>query len=587
MSRSTLAVFFAVVAVSPAVAAPVPAGPAAKPLTELPVPADSMVVVHLNGIDRTRERLGKLLAGVDAGIARAAAKQLDELLGELLDGRDLKAIDGTGRVFVAVGDVAQLNTPDGPFAVCLPVKDYKAFRDKFLTPAERRGSEIGRDGVDTFTAADTDRPAYLVNKDGYVIVTPNKPLAEVYAGKFDRLTVTALGRTADALLAADVSVFLNLEQVNGTYRDQIKQGRQLIGLLLQQGGMGFDPRQLRTAEEILQAVFQMVEDGRGLVIGVELRPEGVALRVDARFAPDTDTGKLVAAQKPTALAALGDLPKGMTSYSATKWKLNLNRLFPEIVADPDEPRSVAAVETLAERLAAGGTDTASVGVDLHTSLAVKTVADPDKTSAAMLKMLTGLTPAASFSNVLLKGRPVTTEAAEKHKGFTLHRAEVRLDFEATAEKIPNEAQREAAVLSMKKLMPEKVTQWFGSDGKRFVVVTAPDWATAKGLLDKTLDKSAKASADPPFAATRKQLPADAGTVTLYEAGKALAFVGEYMEGLGGAVPGVPIELPKLGTVKGDPAYLGFAVGLSGDTARVDAFAPVGALKLLRQLFAAE
>jgi len=37
-------------------------------------------------------------------------------------------------------------------------------------------------------------------------------------------------------------------------------------------------------------------------------------------------------------------------------------------------------------------------------------------------------------------------------------------------------------------------------------------------------------------------------------------------------------------VKGDPAYLGFAVGLNGDTACVDVFVPVGAVKLVRQAF---
>ncbi len=584
MSRFALPLLFAVVGLSPAVAAPVPAGPVPKQLVELPVAADSMLVLHLNGIDRTRERLGKMLAGVDADFAKSTAKLLEEKIIETLDGRDLKGIDGTGRVFVAVGDVAQLNGPDGPVAVCLPVADYKVFREKFLTGPERKSFQAGKNGVDEFEAAGDDTATFLVNKDGYVTVTQNKPMAEHYAGKFDKLTVKALGRTSDALLGADVSVYLNLEQVNATYGDQIKQGRQLINLLLAQGGMGFDKQQLEVAKEMLQGLFQIVEDGRGLVIGVELRPEGAALRFDARFAPDTDTGKLVAAEKPTALAALGDLPKGMMSYAATKWKLNLSKLFQEFVAAPDEEKSAEAIEALGKLLAEGGTDTAAANADLRTALALKTVADADKTSAAMLRVMKGLTGGASYSNVLIKGRPDVTEAAEKHKGFTLHRAELKMDFEATAEKIPNEAQREAAIASMKRLAPEKLVQWFGSDGKRFVAVTAPDWATAKALLDGAVDKKATAAGDAAFAATRKQLPAEAGTITLFDAVKGLSFVGEYLEGLGGAIPGLPIDLPKIGKVKGDPVYLGFAVGLNGDTARVDVFVPVGAVKLVRQAF---
>ena len=121
-------------------------------------------------------------------------------------------------------------------------------------------------------------------------------------------------------------------------------------------------------------------------------------------------------------------------------------------------------------------------------------------------------------------------------------------------------------------------------GKRFVAVTAPDWAAAKALLDGAVDKKATASGDAAFAATRKQLPAEAGTITLFDAVKGLSFVGEYLKGLGGAIPGLPVDLPKIGKVKGDPAYLGFAVGLNGDTACVDVFVPVGAVKLVRQAF---
>jgi len=585
MSRFVLPFFVALVGLTPAVAAPVPAGPDAKPPTDLPVPAETMVVVHLNGIDRTRERLSKMLTGVGADFAKQTAKQLDDVLKSALEGRDLKAIDGTGRVYLAVGHLTQLSGPDAAVAVCLPVADYKAFRQKFLTAGERRSSEIGKDGVDTFTTADTDQTVHLVNKDGYVTVTPNKALAEQYAGKFDRLSVKALAKSADALLGSDVSVFVNLTQVNALYAAEIAQGKQLFNLILQQGAQGLDKQQLETTKTMFEAIFQMVEDGRGLVLGIDLRPEGVALRVDARFAPDTATGKLVAAERPTVLAALGEMPKGMMSYTATKWKLNLGKLSREFVAAPDEEKSADAIAALEKMLTDGGTDSVSVSADMRTSLTLRTVAGADKATAALLKVLKGLTAGSSYSNVLLKGRPDVTEKAETHKGFTLHRAELKMDFEATAEKMPNEEQRAAAVASMKRLSPEKVTQWFGSDGKRLVTVVAPDWKAAKGLLDAVLDKTATAAADARFAATRKQLPPTAGTVMLFDAVKSLAFVGGFLEGMKLALPDLPVELPKFDQVTGDPVYLGVAVGLSGDTARVDAFVPVGVVKLVRQVFA--
>lgn len=590
MSRSALAFLVAVsvygLGLSPAVAAPVPAGPAPKQLDALPVPAESMVVVHLNGLDRTRERLTKMLAGVDDAFAKQTAKEMDAALAEALDGRDLAGIDGTGRVFVAMGDVAGFaaGAGDPPVAVCIPVKDYKTFREKFLTGPERKSFQAGKDGVDEFEAAGTDRTTYLVHKDGYVAFTLNKATAEQYAGKFEKMTAKVLGKSADTLLGADVSLLLNLEQVNGTYGDQIRQGRQLIGLLLGQAAMGLDKQQMAAAKAMIETVFQLVEDGKAVVIGAEFRPEGAALRVDGRFGADTETGKTLAAEKPTPLAPLGDLPKGMMVYSATKWKLNLSVLGKELVAAPDEEKNADAIEEVTKLLTDGGTDDLGVNADLRTTLHLKAVADADKVSAAMLKATKGLTAGASYSNVLLKGRPDVTEGAAKAHGFTLHKAVLKMDFDATVEKVANEAQKEAALASMKRLMSESVTLLFGSDGKRFVAVAAPDEKAARALLDAVMEKKAKVSADAAFADTRKQLPSEASTVTLFDAVRGLSLLGDYLETLGGALPGVPVDLPKVNKVTGDPVYVGVAVGLSGDTARIDVFVPAKVVKLARQAF---
>jgi hypothetical protein len=153
--------------------------------------------------------------------------------------------------------------------------------------------------------------------------------------------------------------------------------------------------------------------------------------------------------------------------------------------------------------------------------------------------------------------------------------------------MPNEEQRAVAIASMKRLTPETVTQWFGSDGKRLVTVTAPNWKAAQGLLAAALEKTTTAASDPAFAATRKQLPPTAGVLSLFDAVKGMSFVGEFLDGMAGAIPGLPVEFPKVGKVTGDPVYVGFAVGLNGDTARADAFVPVGVVKLARQAFAGE
>ena len=569
----------AAVALPPASAAPVPAGPAPKQLAELPVAADSMVVLHLNGLDRTRERLTKMLAGIDAEMAKKAAKQLDELITSTLDGRDIKSVSGTGRLFLAVGDVAQLQADEAPVALSIPVPDYAAFRQKFLTGPERKSFERGKDGVDQFELAGAERSMYLVSTDGYVVATFNKAMAEKYAGKFDKLTVKKLGAAADGFLGADLSVFLNLEMVNEKYGMEIKQGRALIGLLLQQGGMGFDKQQLATAKAFLESLFQLVEDGRGMVLGIDLRPEGAALRLDGRFDPDSETGKLAAKEKPTALVDLGDLPKGMMMYTATKWGLNFGKFLPEYVASPGDDKSEEAIEAYAKLVADNGTDSVSVSPGLQSTLNLRTTKDANAASDGLLKVMKRMQEGASYSNVLLKGKPEVTEAAQKAHGFSLHHALVKLDFEATAEKIGNEVQKEAALASMKRLSPEKVNLWFGSDGKRFVTVTARNWDEAKKLLDGVVEKKAKVSDDPAFASVRKQLAPYASSITLFDAAKGLTFLAEYAEGLGGVLP-LPVDFPKIAKLEGDTAYIGFAIGLKEDAARLDLFVPGEAVKLL-------
>jgi hypothetical protein len=277
---------------------------------------------------------------------------------------------------------------------------------------------------------------------------------------------------------------------------------------------------------------------------------------------------------------LADLPKGMSSYSASQWGQGLGGLQRKLSAEfaSDDDKAADAINKLVD-LGGGAGDSLSMSAAEFASLTATTYKDAAKVSAARLAVFQALDEGAKYSNLVLKRKPKVTADAQSHAGFKLHAAEIEVDFEASVQKAGDPNQKEAAIEAMKKLMPEKQTLWFGTDGKRYVQVTGKNWDAAKKLLDEFAAPKAKVGDDPAFAVTRKQLPADAGYLLLTDAVPLLGQLSDYAGQLGGAIPGAPTgELPKFGKGKGDTAYIGMAVAARKQSVRFDLFVPVGAVK---------
>lgn len=580
----TLAVLLLALAPAALFAAPVPSGGKAKDITELPVADKSMVVIQLNGLDRTRERLMKMLEAIDPAKAKDTAKQFDEWLKTTAEGRDLGGLDGQGRVFVAIGALAELGADETPVAVLLPVKDYKTFREKFLTKAEQKSFQKGKGGVDEVELEANGKALYLVDTGtGYVVASPSKDTADVYAGKYGKLTAKQLGTVAETFLTADVSVFVNVARVNEEYGGDIAAARATVGQLFQLFGGQLDPAQIEVAKSLIDGLFQVVEDATGVVIAVDFRPEGFSLRVDGAFTADSETDKVLSAESPAALKGLGELPKGWTSYSASKWGKGIGGIQRKLTSEfaSDDDKAAAAIEKLTDLLAASDGETVGLSGQGFASLTASVYADPKKVADAKLAVFKVLDEGAKYSNLALKGKPKVTADAQKHAGFSLHAAAIEIDFEGSVKATADAGQKEAAIEAMKKLMPEKQTVFFGTDGKRFVQVSAKDWDEAKKLLDAFTAPKAKAGEDKAFAVTRGQLPAEASYLLLSDANTLFGLLTEYAGSLGEAIPGGPgAELPKIGKVKGDPAFVGVAVVAKKQSARLEVFVPVAALKSL-------
>lgn len=584
------------VALAPAsrAAAPAPAPADAKPVT-FPFRDKAPIVLQVNGIGAARARLDALLKAALPDDAAKIRQQIDTGLAAALAGRKLDAVVPDARVFVTLEDLEKLGGEVPAVAVFVPVTGYKEFRDTFLTAEERKSFEAGK-GVDEVRLAlgGDAHATFVVDLKGYLMLTPDRATADAYAQKFVRATSTAMPvEVAKAFLAADLGLYVNLDFINDTYGDQIRGFKGLIDFGLQQaqmGGMipGLNKAQLEVTKKMIGGVFQAVEDCRGIAAGVEFRPEGLALRVQAQFAEDTPTGRTLRAEAPSALADLAKMPAGLAQYSGSrlgpKFAGVLNELNQEFVpADDDEKGAAALAEQLKEVLAAGPKGEMTAAGPPDVSLTVCAFADPGRAAKALAGRYAAIGAGGRVLGVVQKDAPKLRAGAKEHRGFTFTEVRLAFDFEATVEGLPDPV-RETTLTQLKRTVGDKTTVWIGTDGKTVVQASGANWDTVTGALDTFLAGKKAVGESAGYKLTRQNLPAEASALMLMETGQTITGLFEAVGGIAALVP----DFPKLGKLKpaaGEPSFVGVAVTLKNDAAGLTVFVPATAIAAGRKMLA--
>jgi hypothetical protein len=583
-----------------------PAAPAAPVSQEggkgaaFPYTAKSPIVVCLNGYERARERFSKLVEAALPNEAPKLIKRFDEVLEKVLHERKLTAVRKDARLFVALNDLGGiLENDQPPLAVLVPVTSYKEFRQTFLTVEELKSIDQGKDGVDTIKTAafGEEMPAYLVDLKDYVAVTTDKATAGVYAGKYARASADQLGpELAESFLKADVGIYVNMDAVNEQFGDQIRGIKGLIDFGIQQAAQqgtlpGFSAKQMDALKTLLKGAFQAAEDCRAVVFAAEFRPDGLALRLQARFADDSASAKLISLEKPTALAEIGQLPNGLGVYGGVRF----GRTISELLRDIGQDLSTTAEDVQGARLieghrkdlhASGHQGDISATMAPGVSITVSNYSDPAKAVRALTKTYKAVAAGGRVNSVILKAAPRVNDEAEKLGSFTFAEVQLRYDFDATVADLPDPV-KEATLQSLTRSLTPETRMWIGTDGKVVLSVTAKEWKDAKDLLERYRDAKRSVGADAAFKLTRSQLPAEANVVVIAETGSAIHTMMDSLRATGEALPGFP-RIPALKPAKGEPTYVGMAVVLRGETASVTAFVPTSALaaggKILEPLF---
>ncbi len=554
------------------------------------VPADATIVLQLNGHERFKQRVTKMVENALPDQAKKIAAQLDTWMGEALMGRDLKAIRGDARIYFCVSELQKL--PDAAdVTILLPIKDFDDFKKTFLIDDERKSMQKEK-GFDTVTIE--AMVFHLVPVKGYVAVVSNADTAKKIAeGKAGGLAALMSPDTLQGFLGADLSVFVNMKQVNEKFGEQIKTYKALAGTVFNGGGglgiQGVSKAQLDVIKALIENVFQMVEDGTGFVLAVDSRPEGVNLRLMEQFAKDTPTAKLLQAAKPDQLEELGTLPGGQVGYSASRLNLkgsSAAALFGGVLTGEDEDAKVKeAIDKIAKEIAGydQGLNLSANSSLYGGALQITESKDADKLLAAQVKLLKTLTTTSSFANVSLKEKPTVQEKAAKAGPFELTKVVTKFDFDKAVANLPEET-REMTKNSMKKAVGgDELTTWLGAANGKYVTVTAKTEALAKAQVEAFLDAGKSIGKDEAFQFTRRQLPRDTSWVMLLDAAQtAHGMFGMFKETAGMIpVPGLPGNLPDLKAPTGKPAYIGVALVLKPEHGSFDLFVPVKAVAAIR------
>jgi hypothetical protein len=544
------------------------------------VPAKSPIVLHLRGVQGTRDRFVAMMEKALPEVLQKIQPDMDDFLKNGFMGRKLRGLAKDGPIFLTFTELPNAGqAPEGPpkFAIIVAVSDYKEFRDNVLTEEERKTIKVNGEGVETVTILNETTPTYFVDRKTFAVVTPNEEVANSFTKKQPGLDGKLSKEQAAKFLASDFGVYLNMDTLNKQYAEQFKEARKAIesGIdLFTQPGDESQKKAFEMFKKAIGPVFQTIEDTQGVLLTVEFRPGGLALHLEGEVRENSTTSALLQDSKPTAFEELERLPAGRTYYVGMRGSAGLYKGLGGLMSSLPG----AGTEHLApmmEEFAKSGPGILVGGLSFPLAgLNVYHFDDTAKAVAATLKMYRDMDP----KTANLKGKPVVKTDAEQFGAFKLHYAQLAWDFDKMAEPIAAKGGEEAKkkfVESMKGMFGEKNNTWFGTNGKVVVQINAADWPAARKLLEQYSKGTNTAGDMKALRDVRKEMPARTSVLGLIDAVQMFGSIAEALKPLlGNQVPPNWPNKPDKDAV----GFVGLAVTLQPRRGGLDLFISADAAK---------
>ena len=523
------------------------------------IPEGTPLVLQVRGIKGVVNRVMAFLDKALPDQAPLVKGFVDSALEDGFGGRKLAGLTADGPIFVMFPELPKPEAERPKFAVALSVSNFNAFRDAIFVGSEKKSFE--KKGKLTSAELETGDKVYFAEYKGFFVVSQAEDAVNKIIAGGESIS-SKLGKSQGArLLGNDVAFYLNLDRLSKDYADAIKaakkEAKEAIKNLIEQAPKE-QKAQLNAGAGLIDPAFQLIEDSKGFVGGIDFRADGIVLSLDDELRAASKSFDILSELKPMPAKAIDKLPVGQMMYMGSASAGSLLKIagpaFKALLKDT--PEAAKAIDLLAG-LEFG--DSASAADMPLAGLEIRNTTEGAKHVAAALAGLESSLNVGGGITSPVKGKPKVTKDAQTAAGISFTRVEIEFDLDkllSSQEGLPEEMKK-GMTDWFKKIMGSKVNMWIGSDSKRMIQITASDWEKAETILKEHLEGKTLNSQSA-YKSARANLPDDATAMLIIDPVKyGNLIVGLLKDIAGGAIP-IP---PGLGKGKANPSYFGMSVSL--------------------------
>jgi hypothetical protein len=441
------------------------------------VPRDVPIVIRLRAIDDVQDDLFGMLDAMSPNLAAVTKSSLEPELKTLV-----KALGPTARKTPLFLMYRLPNPDEGDYpggAMILKSKDYKALLKGFNDGAGVKPERL--DGYDSFTTED-DKTWYALEGQGWVAMGTDEEMIQSLRkpeAVLDRkLTPELKAKFAEG----DISLYLNLAEVDSTYGPLIQQFKPLI---VQQLKQNRDPRSAQFIQ-LVDTATEALHSGDGFVLNADFDASGFTLGGLIALKSDSEGAKYLAQAKTRSLDLVSKLPDDLSFYVVES--LSRDSEAGAVQHDPATNEEQQSPPELRQAIAARQRSIAGKSVMGMTFIPMRTVmlVNSEKPAAIVEASI-----AASRVRQKLKQEVITIAPnVVNHRGFQLNKLTTQISPEqlanAAAGRLPSNV-ADPTALFQRMIKNDSIMSFTGADDKLFIETTGYTEEEIKAQLDMIKD----------------------------------------------------------------------------------------------------
>jgi hypothetical protein len=518
------------------------------------VPSDVEIVARVRGLVAAHDDLAKMLDAMSPTLSAQVKPMLAQGLAQYTERYGKASSLAPLIVLFRLPRENAIGTP--PYAFLVTSDDYPGVLKQLAGPQGNPKTKAEAGGFDSIRGSD-GLPIFTLKGNGFVAFSNDEFLMKNIVRPKATLESALSESLRSRFFSGDAALYVNMAAVNVRYKDDIEQLRQQFAAGINNAPKDAPANVQNAAKSMYGAMFDALKDASVLVLGFDFSAEGLNLAGEVDAKPDSATAKLLTGPKTAPADELANLPDDLTNYvyfnasAASIEKLQSWGLASVLgQGEQPAPELQKALDLQREAGVRNMTSGSGLGPKGMKGVTLSIYSDPQKAVDATTAMIE-----ASKSNKaplagVVKDLSITPKA-EQYEGFVLNRATITWDLAKLAQFQPNVPN---AANTMKNVLGESTTIWYGTDGKMVLNVIATDWEQAKAQLAAIKSGQASLGKTASFQALRPKLPAQVNGLLMMSA---QGFVRQVATQLAGMMPDNPAlrlqaDMPK------EPIFFGGA-----------------------------